>query len=138
MSDIAKRTTPFITHVNPNEIFVFGSNESGRHGKGAAKLARQWGAKNGIGEGLSGNTYGIPTKDKNIRTLSKKRIQEYVQTFIRFAEEKRELVFLVTEVGCGLAGYKAQDIAPMFRECESIENIHLPQSFWNIVIENKS
>ena len=120
-----------ITKLKKNEIFVFGSNLSGRHGKGAAKQALTWGAKWGQAAGLQGRTYGIPTKDASIRrTLSIVEIKPYVDDFIEFAGNNRDLIFLVTEIGCGLAGLKPKDVAPLFNECVNIENIHLPQRFW--------
>lgn len=128
-----KGVTPFVTQLDENQVFVFGSNEVGRHGRGAAKLAKQWGAKNGVGEGLSGKTYGIPTKDKSIKTLSKCKILKYVGTFIKFASQRVDLVFLVTEIGCGLAGYSPSDIAPMFVDALHLTNVFLPLSFWEIL-----
>lgn len=129
------RTTPSrITSLNPSEIFVFGSNESGRHGLGAAKTAMKWGAKYGQGSGIQGNTYGIPTKDRNVRvTLPLDRIAFYVDKFIIFAQKQSDLTFLVTEIGCGLAGYKPKDIAPLFKAATTMENIYLPESFWKIL-----
>lgn len=113
---------------------MFGSNEAGRHGKGAAKTAQRWGAKDGVGEGMSGRTYAIPTKNSKIRTLGQTSIGKYVDAFLRTARERPDLTFLVTEVGCGLAGYSAEDIAPMFADASSMPNVHLPQSFWNILM----
>ena len=119
-----------ITELKENEIFVFGSNESGRHGKGAAKTALGWGAKWGQARGLQGKTYGIPTKDHSVRiTLPISKIQIYVNEFIEFAKKRQDLIFLVTEIGCGLAGYKPKDIAPLFKEAKDIENIYLPERF---------
>lgn len=125
------RITPNnITELKENEIFVFGSNESGRHGKGAAKTALGWGAKYGQARGIQGKTYGIPTKDHSVRiTLPISKIQVYVDEFIEFAKERQDLTFLVTLVGCGLAGYKPKDIAPLFQEAKDIENIYLPERF---------
>ena len=121
-----------ITKLGDNEIFVFGSNESGRHGLGAAKTALGWGAKWGQAEGLQGRTYGIPTKDSSIRrTLSVDEIKPYVDRFIEFAKENPELTFLVTEIGCGLAGMKPKQIAPLFVDAVEVENIHLPSKFWH-------
>jgi hypothetical protein len=97
------------------EIFVFGSNEAGRHGKGAALHARRHhGAVYGVGVGRTGNAYGIPTKDRNLRTLPLERIQQYVQEFLAYAADHPALMFKVTAIGTGLAGYKHEDIAPMF------------------------
>jgi hypothetical protein len=96
-------------------IFVFGSNEAGYHGAGAAKYAF-WhhGAKMHQGTGLAGNSYAIPTKDKMIKTLPLKEIKQYVDSFIDYATVYNEESFQVTRIGCGLAGYKDEDIAPLF------------------------
>jgi len=121
-----------ITKLNTNEIFVFGSNLSGRHGKGAAKQALTWGAKWGQAAGLQGRTYGIPSKNASItRTLSVKEIKPFVDDFIQFAKENEDLIFLVTEIGCGLANLTPKEVAPLFEEAIYIENIHLPKRFWH-------
>ena len=121
-----------IKKLNPNEIFVFGSNLSGRHGKGAAKQALTWGAIWGQGAGLQGRTYGIPSKNASItRTLSVKEIKPFVDDFIQFAKDNQNLIFLVTEIGCGLANLTPKEIAPLFKEAIDIENIHLPKRFWH-------
>lgn len=119
-----------ITELNPNEIFVFGSNLGGKHGKGAAKTALTWGAKWGQAKGLQGRTYGIPTKSYNVaRVLHIEEIRPFVDEFIEFAKQNPKLIFLVTEVGCGLSGYKPKDIAPLFKEAVFVNNIHLPRRF---------
>jgi hypothetical protein len=127
------RITPDnIKKLETGNIFVFGSNLSGRHGKGAAKTALGWGAKWGQAAGLQGRTYGIPTKDASIkRTLTITEIKPFVDEFIEFAKNNPNLIFLVTEIGCGLAGYKPKDIAPLFMEAINVENIHLPEKFWH-------
>ena len=117
-----------ITKLHKNQIFVFGSNLAGRHGKGAAKQAvSQFGAIYGQGEGLQGHSYGIPTKAENMAILSQEEIKQHVNKFLEFADKHRELEFLVTEVGCGLAGYKPFQIAPMF--ALHTPNVKIPQSF---------
>lgn len=121
-----------ITEIKNNEIFVFGSNKSGKHGKGAAKQALTWGAKYGQAEGLQGRTYGIPTKDYSVyKTLPINEIKLYVDKFIEFALLNPQYTFLVTEIGCGLAGYKPKEIAPLFKEAINISNIKLPKRFIN-------
>jgi len=96
-------------------IFVFGSNLAGRHGKGAALTARQLhSAQYGVGKGRTGNSYAIPTKDANLRTLPIEEIQEYISEFIVYAKENPDLHFYVTRIGCGLAGYTETQIKPMF------------------------
>ena len=127
------RITGLVKNLEPNQIFVFGSNEAGRHGRGAAKTAVSFGAKYGIGEGLAGHTYGIPTKNKNMQVLSINRIKKYVDTFIEFAKLNPQYIFLVTSIGCGLAGYVPNQIAPLFIEAIKINNIWLPKAFWDIL-----
>jgi surfactin synthase thioesterase subunit len=98
------------------EIFVFGSNEAGIHGAGAARYAfMHCGAIAGKGEGIQGVSYGIPTKDKRIKSLTVNKIAYYVDRFIKFAEAHPEADFKVTQIGCGLAGYSAFEIAPLFQ-----------------------
>lgn len=99
----------------PGRIFVFGSNLAGIHGAGAAKTAyMQYGAIWGRGEGLAGNSYAIPTKNGMLNTLSLNEVNTYVDRFMDFADERPDLVFFVTRIGCGLAGFSDYDIAPMF------------------------
>lgn len=101
-------------------IFVFGSNLAGRHGKGAALFARQnHGAIYGQGIGLQGSSYAIPTKDERLRTLPLEIVEKYVADFKAFAESHPELRFQVTAIGCGLAGYSPEQIAPLFGGCPS-------------------
>lgn len=130
------RTTPEnIDVLNGSECFVFGSNFSGIHGGGAARLAYdKFGAIWGQGIGLQGDTYAIPTKDYGIkRTLRIDEIKPYVDEFIEYARMTPQNTFLVTQIGCGLAGYEPKDIAPLFKEAKDIHNIHLPESFWTIL-----
>lgn len=137
--DIKNRTTPEnINTLKKGQIFTFGSNQSGKHGKGAAKQALGWGAIWGQAEGLQGKTYGIPTKDKSVRrVLSIVEIKPYVDRFIEFAVQHPDLVFLVTEVGCGLSKMKPKDIAPLFEKAIDVENIHLPKRFWHKLTKTK-
>ena len=130
MENIGRITQENINYLKENEIFVFGANLSYRHGAGAAKQALNFGAKYGY-SGLQGKTYGIPTKDKNIKTLPISEIKPFVDEFIEFAKENSNLIFLVTEIGCGLAGYSQKDIAPLFKEAVNVSNVHLSNSFWN-------
>ena len=102
--------------INETTIFVFGSNEAGIHGAGAAKVARiEYGAVMDVGVGRTGNCYAIPTKDHKIKTISLSEIRRYVNDFLAYATENPHLTFIVTQIGCGLAGYHAREIAPMFR-----------------------
>lgn len=110
------------------KIFVFGSNLRGVHGAGAAECAhKEHGAKWGVGYGLTGNSFAIPTKDVQIRTLPLQTIAGYVTMFIEFARGNPQLTFQVTRIGCGLAGYKPIDIAPMFKGVP--ENCEMPDDF---------
>ena len=124
-----KRITPkWINDLKENEIFVFGSNLSGFHGGGAAAIAYdQFGAIWGQGIGLQGQSYGIPTMHGGVE-----KIKPYVDDFLKFAKEHNELKFLVTKIGCGIAGFKEKEIAPLFISAytENIENIYLPENFY--------
>lgn len=123
-----------IAFLENNQIFVFGSNEGGIHGAGAAKQAVSFGAVYGVAEGLQGNSYAIPTKDRTVkRTLSVEAIKVYVDRFIEFAKQNPHLTFLVTQIGCGLAGYSTKTIAPLFENAIPVENIWLPQTFWDVL-----
>lgn len=125
-----KRYTPdFITSLAPNEIFVFGSNLAGAHGGGAARVAYQrFGAVWGVGVGLQGNSYAIPTMQGGVET-----IRPYVDEFIRYAMQHDEYTFLVTRIGCGIAGFKDCEIAPLFVDAMDVENIILPKEFVEII-----
>lgn len=112
--------------ANPDpRIFVFGSNLAGRHGKGAALHARKnFGAIYGLGAGFQGQSYAIPTKDYDLRTLGLESIKTYVEGFLFFARAHSEMRFNVTRIGCGLAGYSDWQIAPMFKDAPP--NCELP------------
>jgi len=129
-----KTITGMITRLEPNEVFVFGSNLGGRHGLGAAKLARNWGAEWGNPVGLQGRTYAIPTVDASVRnTLSIDEIRPYADGFIQFARAHPELIFLLTDVGCGLAGLRANEVAPLFRDALQIPNIRIHHKFMAVL-----
>lgn len=118
----------WITELAPNEIFVFGSNLEGQHCNGAAKLAHQkFGAVWGVGVGLRGQSYAIPTMQGGVST-----IKPYVDEFLMFASNHEHLIFLVTEIGCGIAGFTPREIAPLFRAAvdRNMENVFLPESFY--------
>lgn len=92
------------------------------------------GAKFGQSSGIQGNTYAIPTKDASIKkTLTIKEIKPFVDCFINFAISKPELIFLVTEIGCGLAGLTPENVAPLFLKAKNVQNIHLPYNFWKVI-----
>lgn len=124
------RITPErITELGSNEIFVFGSNSDGHHGGGAARLAyEKFGARWGQATGLQGRSYAIPTMFG-----SQHPIQNHVDTFTQFAADHPELVFLVTEIGCGIAGFTPAQIAPMFARAARLENVALPQRFRDVL-----
>lgn len=127
-----KRISPkWIDKLNDNEIFVFGSNLEGFHGGGAANLAMKWGAIWGQGVGLQGQTYAIPTMHGGVET-----IKPYVNDFILFAQTHPEFKFLVTEIGCGIAGFSIKEIAPLFKDTMSVNNVYIPLSFYEILIED--
>ena len=129
-----KTITGMITRLEPNEVFVFGSNLGGRHGAGAARLAREWGAVWGNPVGLQGRTYAIPTVDASVRnTLSLEEIRPYADEFIQFARLHPELTFLLTDVGCGLAGLRADEVAPLFREALNLTNIRIHHKFMAVL-----
>lgn len=97
-------------------VFVFGSNEAGIHGAGAAKAAfDNHGAKWGKSYGHYGDSFAIPTKDENIESLPIGRIAQYVEGFLAYTRGHRKITFRVTQIGCGLAGFRASEIAPLFR-----------------------
>lgn len=117
-----------IQSLQPNEVFVFGSNLSGSHGGGAALVAyRKFGAIWGQGVGLQGQSYGIPTMHGGVE-----KIKPYVDEFIAFARQHQDLVFLVTRVGCGIAGFTDEEMAPLFSEAKQLENVFLPRLWWSI------
>ena len=124
-------TPEWISELKENEIFVFGSNLAGAHGGGAARLAyNRFGAIWGQGVGLQGQSYGIPTMQGGVET-----IKPYVDEFIEFASQHPEYKFLVTRIGCGIAGFTSEEIAPLFGEARDMENVILPKDFAKIVNE---
>ena len=114
-----------ITELKPNEVFVFGSNLGGYHGGGAARIAlEKFGAVWGQGIGLQGQSYAIPTMQGGVET-----IKPYVDEFIHFAQTRPDLKFYVTQIGCGIAGFKVDEIAPLFGAAIDVANVILPQAF---------
>lgn len=117
--------------IDPTYVLVVGSNLKGAHGRGGAKHAKLChGAKYGVAEGMSGNTYLLPTKDEYIKTLPISRVKKHVDKFLDFARSNPDIKFFLTPVGCGLAGYTPSDIAPMFETAP--ENVLLPKSFLDV------
>lgn len=130
--DYSQRVTPeVVTSLAPGEIFVFGSNLAGMHGGGAARAAcLYFGAKMGVGVGPQGHSYAIPTMQGGVDT-----IRPYVDQFVSYARQHPDQVFLVTPIGCGIAGFEPCDIAPLFAGAVCVSNIHLPQCFWDVLAQ---
>ena len=122
-------TPEWIDRLNEDEVFVFGSNLGGFHGGGAASVAlHSFGAVWGQGVGLQGQSYAIPTMHGGTD-----KIKPYVDEFIAFAREHRDMKFLVTPIGCGIAGFTAREMAPLFVAAIDVENIILPESFVKVI-----
>ena len=129
-SYLARITPAHIISLRPTEVFVFGSNLAGMHGSGAARMARlHFGAVVGQGDGPKGQSYAIPTMQGGPQTIA-----PYVDKFIAYAKAHPTLTFLVTPIGCGIAGFLPNDIAPLFKAAVAEENIHLPQCFWDVLL----
>ncbi len=128
---LPSRITPSEVNIlEPNEVFVFGSNEDGRHIGGAARVAMEkFGAVWGRGEGLQGKSYAIPTME-GLNTTDRA-----VRRFTSYACNHPDLKFFVTAIGCGIAGYAPKEIAPMFMQATTLKNVYLPLSFWKILDE---
>ena len=124
-SSIEGITPDYITQLSPNEIFVFGSNLEGRHYGGAAAIAAKFfGAEMGKGVGIQGQSYAIPTMQGGVET-----IKPYVDDFIQYAKVHPDKQFLVTRIGCGIAGFKDEEIAPLFSSCADMKNVSLPKGW---------
>ena len=131
MEKVIEFTPDYISELKDGEIFVFGSNIAGQHGGGAARLAyNQFGAEWGVGVGLTGQTYAIPTMHGGVDAIA-----PYVDEFIEFARQNSNMKFYVTRIGCGIAGFRDEDIAPLFRNALTVSNIVLPKSFYNILTQ---
>lgn len=125
-----KFTPDNIETLQSNEIFVFGSNKEGMHIGGAASYAfDNFGAVWGQGEGLFGQSYAIPTMDDE----DVNSIQPYVDRFIEFAKLHKDLTFLVTKIGCGIAGFTPEEVAPLFKDAMELENVILPEDFVKVL-----
>lgn len=123
-----------IEKLEPNEVFVFGSNKAGKHFGGAAKHAHaSFGAVLGKGIGLWGQSYAIPTLGPNFEKLPISEIQNYVTDFINFAKQRQDLIFLVTEIGTGIAGFSVEEMAELFRDAVDVKNIWLPIRFLEVI-----
>lgn len=122
-----------IQSLKYNEVFVFGSNESGIHGAGAAKLALdKFGARYGQMFGMQGQSFAIPTKNTLIQTLPLHKIYMYIQVAEAHFVANPTKIFLVTEIGCGLAGYEPEDIVPLFKSSYKLINVYMPKRFWDV------
>lgn len=123
-----------ITHLDRDDIFVFGSNLRGLHNGGAARVAyKKFGAVRGQGVGIQGQSYAIPTMQGGVET-----IRPYVDDFIKLAREWDQNTFYVTRIGCGIAGFTDEEIAPLFDEAYDLYNVRLPKSFADIIERNRS
>ena len=126
---MSKEDNTIITSLQEGHYFVFGSNEAGRHGKGAALCAKQYfGAVYGQGHGEQGNSYAVPTKDAKLKTLPLTEIKKHVDVLLEHARNHPHKTFQVTRIGCGLAGYKDHQIAPMFKGHPS--NVYFLEKVW--------
>lgn len=122
-----------IKELAPDEIFVFGSNLAGHHGGGAARVALdRFGAQWGQGEGIQGQSYAIPTMQGGVET-----IKPYVDRFLDLAYEWDQNTFLVTRIGCGIAGFSPEQIAPLFDRALDMYNVVLPRDFYDILIARR-
>ena len=132
--DKLRYTPDNITSLGEDEIFVFGSNLAGMHSGGAARTARErFGAIEGQGVGLQGNSYAIPTMQGGVET-----IKPYVDEFLELAREWDQTTFLVTRIGCGIAGFKDEEIAPLFAEALDLYNVVLPRSFVEVIMKQRA
>lgn len=138
MARAFRETPDNVYNLAPNHIFVFGSNLLGRHGNGEAKKALRFGAKWGVGIGLKGKTYALPIRGLSLERLSMNTISEHVANFGAFAEKYDDLVFLVSEIGCGPDEYTPEEIAPLFAACATLPNVFLPARFWQVIFKKKS
>lgn len=128
-----KFTPENITSLEPDEIFVFGSNLAGIHAGGAARVAyERFGAIMGQGVGIQGQSYAIPTMHGGIE-----EIKPYVDEFIALAREWDQNTFYITRIGCGIAGFTDEEIAPLFADAIELYNVRLPESFYNIIVNSR-
>ena len=129
---MTQQVTPdYITSLQPNEVFVFGSNLAGFHGGGAAHIAyKLFGAQWGVGVGPTGQCYAIPTMQGGIDT-----IRPYVDDFITYANQHPEKLFLVTRIGCGIAGFTDEQIAPLFKSAIEMDNVAIPNRWKEIILQ---
>ena len=126
-----------IDKLEDDEVFVFGSNTEGMHAGGAARMAMNWGGIYGKAFGLQGKTFAIPTVDyTRSGKMSIDEIKKYVDEFLDFTIKNKDKKFLVTEIGCGIAGFKVSEIAPLFRKALEYSNVYLPERFINYLKEN--
>lgn len=130
MNDETLYSKENITHIEANEIFVFGSNLQGCHGSGAARMAlSKFGAIWGKGVGSQGQSYAIPTMEGDIDT-----IKPYVDEFIDFAEQHPDYQFLLTRIGSGITGFTDEDIVPLFAEALKLHNVKFPKIFIDVLV----
>lgn len=129
MTEDSRITPQHITSLREGEIFVFGSNKEGMHGGGAARIAyEEFGAEWGVCVGMTGQCYAIPTMDRSIGIIRK-----HIDDFTAYAKAHPELTFLVTRIGCRIAGWRDSEIAPLFKQASALDNVTLPEEFWNAI-----
>ena len=129
-----KITPTNITKLKANEVFVFGSKLNGAHIGGAAKLAiDKFGAINGKYFGLYGKSFAMPTLDETLQKINLKSLQCYINDFFEIAAAHPKKHFLITEIGCGIAGFTLAEIAPLFKDFLTVENCSLPQTFIDLL-----
>ena len=127
-----------ITKLEDNEVFVFGSNAQGAHGGGAARFAMNFGAVYGQAFGLQGKTFAIPTVDyTKSGKMEVSEIKKYVDKFLDFTLKHKDKKFLVTEIGCGIAGFKVEEMAELFRAALEYDNVYIPKRFYDYLTSNK-
>jgi hypothetical protein len=126
MEDINRRIAPdLITELSPCEIFVFGSNLKGQHAGGAARAAyKKFGAVWGVGVGPTGQCYAIPTMHGGLDA-----IKPYVDQFVEYAQTHPMNRFLLTRIGCGIAGFKDKEMAPLFSAVLDLPNVAIPRAW---------
>ena len=123
-----------IEQLQENEVFVFGSNENGNHAGGAARVAvEKFGAVMGQAEGMQGQSYAIPTLDKEMKQVSEEALREYIERFRKYADEHKELTFYMTKIGCGIAGFDVEYMAKVMKSFDFSFNVVMPKEFYKII-----
>nr|WP_174505439.1 hypothetical protein [Acinetobacter sp. Marseille-Q1620] len=117
-----------IKSLPEDTVFVFGSNMAGTHAGGAAKMAvEHFGAVKGVGRGWAGQSFAIPTMNEHLQQMPLSQIQHYIEDFKIYTKNHPKMKYFITSIGCGVAGYKTEEIAPMFKGIS--HNVIFPISF---------